>query len=260
MRIDRKLFKAVMLAVSIGGFVAQAIITTPALAQSNNPLVWEPPPAKIKRVKKVDRKPKRVIRTGTVEKATLLTLQYQVYKRGDGNVKEEVDPQTVFQEGDQVKFAVATNQDGYLYIINQPEGKDGVVLFPSPQINQGQNKVKKNELFLIPSYCKEVEGLQKPEDCWFEMRPPAGRERIIIIFSRDEITTLPNQVAKAYGAVKGEIIAGLIKSSGQNKVQETGELRIPGLSETMMFATRVQNTNLKDNEELIATFDINHGE
>src|SRR3712207_9583640 len=40
------------------------------------------------------------------------------------NVQEAVDPKTVFRTGDQIKLVVAANQDGYLYIVNQPQGGD----------------------------------------------------------------------------------------------------------------------------------------
>jgi len=129
------------------------------------------------------------------------------------------------------------------------------MLFPDLRINSGRNYVLKDAEYIVPSYCPNL-GL---EDCWFKMAPPAGTETMIVIFSRDRITTLPNQIAKPYSPVKRDIVEQLIASSQQKVRQTTGELTIPG-RKAVRYATRVQNTNLQDNEELIATIELTHGE
>lgn len=208
----------------------------------------------VKRVKKPDRQ--RIGKAPTTQKAALLTLQWHLLRRGDGNKQEEADSSKEFQTGEQLKLAVTTNQSGYLYIINQPQGKDGIVLFPDLRINRGLNRVLRDREYVVPTYCQ---AFKDPNDCWFEMTPPAGTETMIVIFSRDKITTLPNQVVKPNGTVKRELVEKLIASSEQKVEQMTGELAIPG-KRAVRYATRVQNTNPKDNEELIATIELTHGE
>ena len=177
-------------------------------------------------------------------------------RRVDDNTQEEADSNKEFQTGDKLKLGITTNQDGYLYIINQPQGKDGVMLFPDLRINKGQNHVLKDKEYSVPSYCQDFDD---PKDCWFKMTPPAGTETLIVIFSRDKITTLPNQIAKPYAPVSRDVVEQLIASSQQKVAQMTGELKIPG-QKAVRYATRVQNTNLKDNEELIATIELTHAE
>jgi hypothetical protein len=95
--------------------------------------------ATVKRVKKPNRQ-----RTGPPRKrqrVALLTLQWRLIKRTGDNTKEDVDPEVEFQTGDRLKLAVTVNQTGYLYIVNRPEGKDPVLLFPDLKINKGQNSV-----------------------------------------------------------------------------------------------------------------------
>jgi hypothetical protein len=82
---------------------------------------------------------------------------------------------------------------------------------------------------------------------------------MIVIFSRDKITTLPNQISEPYSPVKRSIVNGLIESSQQKVEQWTGELAIAN-KKPVRYATRVQNINHRDNEELIATIAFTHGE
>ena len=186
----------------------------------------------------------------------MLTLQWHLLQRVNDTTQKEVDPTQEFQTGDKLKLAITVNQTGYLYIVNQPEGKDGVLLFPDLRINKGQNYVVKDKQYVIPSYCQDYED---PKDCWFKMAPPAGTETLIVIFSRDKITTLPNEISKPYAPVRRALVEQLIASSEQKVKQVTGELTIPGRN-AVRYATRAQNTNLEDNEELIATIELRHSE
>ena len=196
------------------------------------------------------------------QRAALLTIQWHLFERGDGNKMEQADASKTFATDDQLKLAITVNQPGYLYIINQPEGKDGVILFPDPRISKGQNYVLRNQEFVVPDSCydpKDPQRFQDPKDCWFTMSPPAGLETMLVVFSRQKITTLPNVALKPFGVVKRSAVEELIASSQQKVSEISGDLKIPG-REPVPFATRVQNTNDKDNEELIATIKLKHGD
>jgi hypothetical protein len=249
--------------------LASGMFDSSALAQKQQALLWYKT-ATIDRVKKANRKPVGVVRPK--QRAALLTLEYHFIKRGKQNMNnQEVGAATLFETsdrekaGDQVKIAITANQDGYLYIINQSQGKDGVVIFPDPRINKGMNKVKANQQYLVPQTCQGVDGLKDPEDCWLEMSAPAGREGsdetfhedFTVIFSRDEITSLPNQVSKTGGVVAKEVLEELRLGTRQRIEQGVAVDRIPGRP-VARFATRVQNTNPKDNEELITTIELKH--
>jgi len=246
-----RLSKTCLIAAAVTALLVPAIFVPGVDAQKQGAPMWYKV-ATVTRVKKPDRKPppRKTLR------AALLTLQWRLLKRGNGNKPEEADASKEFETGDQLRLAVTTNQTGYLYIISQPKGKDAVVIFPDVRINKGRNYVLKDKEYVVPSFCPAY---PDPKDCWFRMDPPAGTETLIVIFSRDKITTLPNQVAEAYGVVKRSVVEQLISSSQQKVEQMTGELAIPG-KKAVRYATRVQNTNLQDNEELIATIELRHGE
>ena len=247
--------KTCLIATAAGALLVPPILAPGVYAQKQGAPLWY----SVVTVKRVD-KPNRqrthpISKTGT-QKAALLTLQWHLLKRVDDRTREEADPSQEFQTGDKLKLAITVNQTGYLYIVNQPEGKDAVLLFPDLRINKGQNYVVKDKEYILPSYCQDFDD---PKDCWFKMAPPAGTETLIVIFSRDKITTLPNQIEKPYSVVKRDIVDRLISSSEQKVKQVTGELTIPG-QKAVRYATRAQNVNLKDNEELIATIELRHSE
>jgi hypothetical protein len=240
--------------------VCVSLLVSPSLspethAQKQGAPLWYSV-ATVKRVEKPNRVRTRPVPKTGQQRAALLTLQWHLLRRVDDTKREEVDPSQEFQTGDMLKLAITVNQPGYLYIVNQPEGKDGVLLFPDLRINNGQNFVAKDKQYIIPSYCQDFED---PEDCWFKMSPPAGTETLVVIFSRDKITTLPNQIAKPFSPIAREKVEQLLADSEQKVKQVTGQLTIPG-RKTVKYGTRVQNTNLQDNEELIATIELRHSE
>ncbi|HYP29489.1 MAG TPA: DUF4384 domain-containing protein [Blastocatellia bacterium] len=243
--------------IALSVLMAQAL--SAGAAQKKSPLIWERP-VTVNRVSKPYTKPARPL--PVQQRAPLLTLQWHLLLRGNGNVPQPVDSAQVFETGDQLKLSITANQDGFLYIINQTNGMPGVVIFPNRDINGGRNDVKKNTDYVLPPlHCPGVPGIPDPNDCWWQMAPPAGTEELIVIFSRDKITTLPSEVSESgeTQTVDESVIKDLKAKSRQAVSQDTGPLSIAGRP-AVPFTTRVQNTNRKDNEELITTIRLKHGE
>lgn len=100
-----------------------------------------------------------------------LGVRYSVLKRGASG-DEEVDPDAVFHSGDRIRLSVEVNDAGYLYIVNR--GSSGVwkVLFPSPEISSGDNRVEKGKRYQIPSQYTFT----------FDEQP--GKETLFLIVAR----------------------------------------------------------------------------
>jgi hypothetical protein len=236
--------------------VISVLLYTGHITAQESSLVWDKP-VTVKRVEKSSRVPIR--KRHKVETAPLLTLQWRVLKRMESGSQLEVNPTTIFHTGDRMRLALTANQDGYLYIIHRSEGQDGTIIFPDSRINNGQNFVKKNEEYALPAYCPTPE-FEDPRDCWWKMTPPGGREVFTVIFSRDMIMSLPNQVTETGGVIKQQVIKDLEIASGQI-LKRTSR---PNLSPQQgggagRYVTWVTNTNTKDNEELIETVVLTHG-
>lgn len=253
-----RLRKTLLIAASVIALLLPAIFVPGVDAQKQGAPLWDKV-VTVKRVDKPNRKPTKPL--PKTQKSNLLTLQWRVLERGDKNVQQEVDPNQVFHNEDQLKLAVTTNQDGYLYVIHRMNNGDGRLVFPDPRSNQGRNEVKKNEEYIVPSYCP---AFPDPNDCWWEMAPPTGRENFIVVFSRDEFEKLPRRVTLdngeyEYPIIKRDLIEDLINTSRQKVKEATGRLTIPG-KRAARFATRLQNINLEDNEELIGRIQLKHGD
>jgi hypothetical protein len=232
-----------------------------AIAQDDSAIKWDPPVTikrkeKPRRVKKIVHKtPRRRTpqpRPVAEETVPMLTLQYRILKVRDDGTAAETNPGAVFFPGDRLRLAVKANQDGYVYIIQQKMGVDkpGGMVFPNSRVNGGQNYVKKNQEVIIPSNCPQGISLR---DCSLVVTPPAGQEFFTMIFSRDLILDLPNEAAKAGGAIMPNVIRELKRASGQILIRKQIHSAGP-------YTIWVRNTNIDDNEELIETMVLNKGD
>ena len=209
-------------------------------------------------------KPNRVVaakRPATV-KSPLLALQWRVLNEGKDGKPQAVDPATPFRSGERFQFEFTVNQNGYLYIMQNTEDGDGQVIFPNQNINNGDNLVKKDVKYTVPANCSE-NFTESSGNCWLafdDTIPKDGREAVTVIFSREKITTLPNtneDVSKlAERLVKKQTIKTLRDDSPTATSYNYKQLK--GLSPKQQFVTVVTNSNARDNEELVATFNLTH--
>jgi hypothetical protein len=100
-----------------------------------------------------------------------LGLRYTLLKRVDGRMVE-VAPDTVFHAGDRIQVSVEANDGGYLYIIHQGSSGAWKPLFPSAEIEDGDNRVAKGRLYVMPPKSR------------FYFDEQAGAERLFIVLSR----------------------------------------------------------------------------
>jgi hypothetical protein len=78
-----------------------------------------------------------------------LGLRYSVLKR-IGNQTTEVSPDAVFHSGDRIQLGIDVSDTGYLYIVNQDSKGVWNVLFPSPEIAHGDNRVESGHNYVVP--------------------------------------------------------------------------------------------------------------
>ena len=145
-----------------------------------------------------------------------------------------------------------------MYVIHQKSPElEGEIIFPTPLVNAGSNYIAANKDYVLPSNCpKDV--IQAPIDCSLTLFPveDAPQEYFTIIFTRDSLVGLPNDVGNKRGNIQNLLSAGkipsatlidLIEDSGQDLVIQPGDTPA---------AMRIINTNVKDNEDIIETFII----
>jgi|SRR5579872_1082949 len=100
-----------------------------------------------------------------------LGLRYTILKKaGDGQA--EVGPDTVFHAGDRIRLAVEANDNGYLYVVTRGSSGTWKLLFPSPEIKDGDNRIKRRLSYEIPAGYT------------FTFDEHAGEEKLFVVLSR----------------------------------------------------------------------------
>jgi hypothetical protein len=102
-----------------------------------------------------------------------LGLRYSLLRNTGGDEYGEVSPDTVFRSGDRIRVAAQSNDEGYLYIVMKGASGSWKVLFPSPEIADGSNRVTSGRQYLIP-----------PPPGRFAFDEQAGEERLFIVLAR----------------------------------------------------------------------------
>ncbi len=69
---------------------------------------------------------------------------------------ERVEGNTVLSQGDRVRIAIEAARDGYLYVINREQYKDGrtgepYLIFPTARITSGNNRTTLGRMIVIPA-------------------------------------------------------------------------------------------------------------
>src|SRR5215204_4542939 len=204
--------------------------------------------------RKTTNKPiKRVIKTIQVP---LLAAQLRLLNVDKAGKEAEVNPIAAFTTNDRLRRSIKANQTGYLYVIRQtsPEA-DGEIIFPTTLVNNGSNLVKANVENVLPRNCP-AEYVPEPRECALTLFPyhQSPQEFFTLIFTRDSLVDLPNDVKNtrvslqnlmSAGRISAKTMIDLIEDSGQDLVSQQGDTP---------FAMRIVNINPKDNEEIIETF------
>lgn len=115
----------------------------------------------------------------TAYEAKPLGLRYSILRNGGEGDYREVPPDTVFRSGDRIRVSVEVNDRGYLYIAMKGASGTWRVLFPTADIDGGNNRVDSGRQFVIPS---------APGRFAFDQQP--GEERIFIVLARQPEASL----------------------------------------------------------------------
>jgi hypothetical protein len=101
-----------------------------------------------------------------------LGIRYTILKINSDNSTSEAPSDSVFHSGDRIRFTVETNAPGYLYIVNQ--GSSGVwkPMFPSPEVEDGNNHIEGWRPYTMPPNSR------------LAFDSTAGTENLFIVFSR----------------------------------------------------------------------------
>jgi hypothetical protein len=94
-----------------------------------------------------------------------------------GNIVQAVPQNTVFRNGDILRFRLASQIDGYLYVVDKGTTGSTAVLFPGTSAANSTNHIEMNHSYLVPA----------DGDGWFEVSGPSGFDTLYFLVSATSI-------------------------------------------------------------------------
>jgi len=139
-----------------------------------------------------------------------LGLRYTVLKLAADNTPTEVPTDTVFHAGDKIRFNVEANSAGYLYIINQGSSGTWKPMFPSAEIEDGNNKIEGWRPYTMPPKSR------------LAFDSTVGTENLFIVFSMQPEPDLEGMIYSLQGKKRSAAPAASVGT--ETPVQSSKEL------------------------------------
>jgi hypothetical protein len=115
-----------------------------------------------------------------------LGLKYTILQQS-GSDWNEVPADETFHAGDHIRFKVEPNGPGYLYIVSRGSSGTWKPIFPSPEVENGDNRVEGWHAHMMPPGAR------------IGFNEQTGVERIFIVFSRAPEPDLENLIYSLQG-------------------------------------------------------------
>jgi len=100
-------------------------------------------------------------------------------KQGDS--AKAVPQDTVFHNGDILRFRLTSRIAGYLYVVDQGTSGETDTLFPAAGATEGENRIDPNRMEVIPANG----------DGWFQISGPAGFDVLYFVVSASPMSLPP---------------------------------------------------------------------
>ena len=107
-------------------------------------------------------------------------IGYTVFKKDKSGKPIRVNPAEEFQSGDEMRFVIESNTDGYLYIFHQANDGPPKMIFPDARLKRGDNRIEAHAQYEAPSS-------QEPGNWWFNFFGSAATERFYLVVSRNRL-------------------------------------------------------------------------
>lgn len=158
--------------------------------------------------------------------AAFLGIRYSLV---DAKTSSDLDPRRVFHNGDQIRVRLASNTDGYLYVLNKDPHGEWTPLFPSAQVRNNDNRIQADGTAEIPS---------KPQT--FDFAGDPGSETLFVVLSKQREPSMD------------KLIDALRRAAPDGGKRENGALLAQnraGASNVQQQMDRLTSRSLKVGEE-----------
>ncbi len=127
-----------------------------------------------------------VVDSNTMEKVAVhapLGLRYAVLKKLEDGTYQEISPEAVFHAGDQIRLSLMSNQEGFLYVIEQGSSGRWVPLYPASDSSGDGNRLVPGKEYIVPG-----------TGAWRFTGEP-GQEKLFVMLSRTPETNLDETIS-----------------------------------------------------------------
>ncbi len=122
-------------------------------------------------------------------------LGYTLYLKDASGGAVRVETNREFTAGDEIRIALETNTDGYLYVFHTEDGSSPQMLYPHARLNAGDNLVAAHTLKQVPPSLND----------WFAFDARPAVERLYVVVSRRPLEgVLAGSDLVKYCAARGE--------------------------------------------------------
>ncbi|HEX4807524.1 MAG TPA: DUF4384 domain-containing protein [Bryobacteraceae bacterium] len=118
----------------------------------------------------------------TVSVSAPLGLRYSVLKQRTDGTYQEISPDAVFHAGDRIRLSLMSNQQGYLYVVEQGSSGKWIPLYPGGDSQPDSNRLATGKEYIVPG-----------KGAW-EFKGDAGQERLFVLLSREPETDLSGMI------------------------------------------------------------------
>jgi hypothetical protein len=128
-----------------------------------------------------------------------LAFKYRLLKLTSEGRYDEVDTDSVFRSGDKIRVSVESNDNGFLYIVQQGSSKTWNLLFPNSDTEHGSNRIERHREIEIPGGARFTFDEQPGNERLFIVltrRPEPDLEKLIYALSQTGATAQPASVEK----------------------------------------------------------------
>jgi hypothetical protein len=164
-----------------------------------------------------------------------LGLKYAIL---EGSTQVPVD--TVFHAGDRIQLSVETNGQGYLYIISRGSSGAWKPLFPSPEVEDGNNRVEGFHSYVLPPKSRLIFDEQ------------TGTEKLFVVFSREPEPNLEKLIYSLKGVAPASAPQPPApKSAAPNNVAPAEPKTLYALADTKIDDTTVGMLRIAYSRDLV---------
>ncbi len=154
--------------------------------------------------------PTPYVRSQSTDSAGLISIRLE---QKNGNDSKTVPQNTVFRNGNILRFRLTSRIAGYLYVVDKGTTGETTTLFPVSTGTDTQNRIEPDQTMVVPAMG----------DGWFEVSGPSGSDTIYLLVSSTAILIPPAAVPETQESPQSTLPPNLLPRCNDEIFKARGE-------------------------------------